>query len=319
MFRITRLGRTLSAALFLLSVDAAAVAGEANRLLVGNIYEDSIVEFDVVSGDYVRTLVSPGSGGLDEPSDMSIGPDGALYVTNTWGGNILKYDAETGDFLGVFASGFDLPTSLTYANGDFYVATRDDKVVFRLDANTGQVTGQTPLESNAVVWWPWDAELSADGKLLLMSNYEVRNILAYDAETLAYEGVFSDCPGVNRGGNMEIGPDGNVYLVDETSNVHRYDGLTGSDLGALYIPGIQETSGLAFSPEGDLYVSDLQNPGIYHLDGQTWDLLRVIDPGGTYTSGSWSLLVIPEPSTISLLAMAMAMGGLVLLWRQRIA
>lgn len=312
MSPITRLGRAVCVAVFLLSVGPVALAGAANRLLVGNTYTDSISEFDVASGDYIRMLVPPGSGGLDEPADMLIGPDGALYVVNAWVGNVLKYNIDTGDFLGIFASGFDMPNGLTYSNGSFYVSTRGDKVVFRLDADTGQVTGQTPLQSNSLVWWPWDVAMSPAGKLL-MSNYERGNILAYDGQTLAYEGVFSPGPGLSRGGKMKIGPDGNVYIVGGNSTVQRYDGLTGADLGGVTIPGIADSSGLAFAPNGDLYVADHRSAGIYHLDGQTWDLIRVIDSQGAHTSGSWSMVVTPEPATISFLAI----GALPVLRRRR--
>lgn len=313
MSPITQFCRAVCGAVFLLSVGAAAMAGGAKRLLVGNTYLDSIGEFDVVSGDYVRTLVSPGSGGLDEPTGMAIGPDGALYVANAWEGNVLKYDVDTGDFLGIFASGFNLPTGLTYAGGDFYVSCRNDKVVYRLDADTGQETGQTPVLSDSVLGWPWDAEISPGGKLLMSNREGGNNILAFNGQTLAYEGVFSNGPALKHAGGMEIGPDGNVYIVGGDSSVHRYDGLTGADLGALNVPGVDESSGLAFTPDGDLYVVDHQDPGIYHLDGQTWDLLGVIDSQGDYTSGSWCIIVTPEPATINLLAM----GAMAVLRRRR--
>ena len=313
VYGIARFGCAFWAAMLLSTADLDAVEVSANRLLVGNTYTDSISEFDLTSGQYVRMLVPTGRGGLEEPAGMAIGPDGALYVANAWKGNILKFDLGTGDFLGVFASGFDLPVSLSYANGDFYVASRGDKVIFRLNGNTGAVTGQTPLLSYSV---PWDAELSADGERILMSNYARDNILAFDAKTFAYEGVFSNCPGVSVSGHIEIGPDGNVYQVGGDSKVHCYDGQTGADLGAIPVPGIEESAGLAFGPDGDLFVSDHRHPGIYQLDGQTWDLVRVIDSAGAHTSGSWCILAVPEPSTFALLS-AGAIGLIGYMWLRK--
>ncbi len=283
------------------------------RLLVGDTFGDSIHEFDLDSGQYVRTLVPPGYGGLDEPADMAIGPDGALYVANVWGGNILKYDLNSGEFLGVFASGFDIPTGITYADDQFYVPARADMAIYRLDADTGAVTGQTePYPDGASVWWPVDAEVNADGKLL-MSNYERHNILAFDAVSLAFDGVFAESYDASRIGNMEIGPDGDIHLVGNDSWVYRFDGLSGATKGRIPVPDIDETAGLAVAADGTLYITGHREPGIVHLDADTGELLRVLDPAGAHTSGSWCMLIVPEPASLCLLAL----GGLAALWRKR--
>ncbi|MCC5831203.1 MAG: PEP-CTERM sorting domain-containing protein [Phycisphaeraceae bacterium] len=286
----------------------SAPAGGANRLIVGSTYGDFIAEYDLTTGGFVGMLVPAGSGGLDEPIGMALGPDGALYVSSAWTGSVLKYDAHTGAFLGTFADGFNLPTGLTYADGSFYVPDRSAKRIHHLDALTGAVTGQTPVMDNATIWWPWDAHLNGHGQLL-MANHERTNIIAWNATTLAFEGVFASLSGASRAGNMTIGPDGNVYITGHDSYVYRFDGQTGADLGAIHIPGLTQSSGLTFALDGDLYVTGHREPGVYHLDGDTFALQRVIDTSAIGLEGSWTLLVIPEPASITLLGIgALAIG-----------
>jgi sugar lactone lactonase YvrE len=65
-----------------------------------------------LEGGKVDQLVRPGDGGLDAPSAIAL-RDHVLYVGSRLTKQILKYDAKTGRFLGVFA---ELPS-----NPEFFV------------------------------------------------------------------------------------------------------------------------------------------------------------------------------------------------------
>ena len=72
----------------------------------GNIYvtnagSKDLSQFDS-NGNFVRQIVSAGSGGLGTPSCLTIGPDGDIYICSSDTNEVLKYDGGSGAFLNVF-------------------------------------------------------------------------------------------------------------------------------------------------------------------------------------------------------------------------
>ena len=89
----------------------------------GNIYvtnagSKDLSQFDS-NGNFVRQIVSAGSGGLGTPSCLTIGPDGDIYICSSDTNEVLKYDGGSGAFLNVFveaaAGGLNQPVSLVFA------------------------------------------------------------------------------------------------------------------------------------------------------------------------------------------------------------
>ena len=84
-------------------------------------YEELLAEltdhFD--AGDLtgpVRSIDLPGPGLLQVPDDLTLGPDGALYVALNLAGAILRVDPETGDTCRV-AEGIPLVSSVAFGAG----------------------------------------------------------------------------------------------------------------------------------------------------------------------------------------------------------
>jgi hypothetical protein len=89
----------------------------------GNIYvtnagSKDLSQFDS-SGNFVRQIVTAGSGGLGSPSCLTIGPDDNIYICSGDTDQVLKYDGASGAFLNVFvetaAGGLNQPVSLVFA------------------------------------------------------------------------------------------------------------------------------------------------------------------------------------------------------------
>jgi hypothetical protein len=235
-------------------------------LLVANTAANNIVAYAQVSGQYLGEFISAGTGGLDHPDTMVIGPDGRLYISSgtiqsgTPQGNsaILRFDAETGAFLGVFASGGDL---------------------FR----------------------PYGMAFGPDGHLYVAS-FLTDQILRYHSITGAFVDEFArgngQSGGLNGPNGLAFGPDGKLYVSTQgsvaingvptfpglPSEVLRYDVRTGSSMVFLAQPdpspdsfGFVSFLGVEFGPACDLdlprqcdvFVSDFANDiRRYNLQGK---------------------------------------------------
>jgi len=107
----------------------------------GNLYigqritqdEGVISRFDGLTGEFLGDFVPLASGGLSHPTGHVFGPRGKgnreldLYVADGPTGDILRYDGDTGEFLGVFVAGgtggLAFPYGLVFGpDGDLYIA-----------------------------------------------------------------------------------------------------------------------------------------------------------------------------------------------------
>ncbi|MEM9775362.1 MAG: glycosyl hydrolase family 28-related protein, partial [Chloroflexota bacterium] len=73
-----------------------------NLLYVADEGSNSVKKYSALTGTPLGAFVTSGSGGLDKPSDIGFGPDGHFYVLSNETDQILRYDGQSGEFLGVF-------------------------------------------------------------------------------------------------------------------------------------------------------------------------------------------------------------------------
>ncbi|MCA9023167.1 MAG: NHL repeat-containing protein, partial [Planctomycetaceae bacterium] len=98
-----------------------------------------------------------------------------------------------------------------------------------------------------------------------------------------YLGEFVPAGLLNSPRDLVFGPNGNLYVSNgfETSGgadhtVERFNGLTGEPEGSFVIPGsggIKVPNGMAFGPDGNLYVASTGTGEILRYDGQTGALI----------------------------------------------
>ncbi|MFT6331319.1 MAG: hypothetical protein ACJAYN_003273 [Bermanella sp.] len=94
-----------------------AVDSNAN-IYVTNAGSKDLSQFDN-NGNFLRRFVNAGSGGLGQPSCLTMGPEGNIYICSSDTGQVLKYDGGSGAFLNVLvetgAGGLNQPVSLVFA------------------------------------------------------------------------------------------------------------------------------------------------------------------------------------------------------------
>ena len=276
---------------FFTLLGVAAAKADAT-LLIGNSDSNTIITFDERTGTFQGNFVTPGLGGLRAPDDLTIGPDGNVYVSS--GGNsglnlfdptypqdsaVLRY-SPTGEFLGVAASGGGLIR-------------------------------------------PYGNAFGPDGSLFV-SSFRTNEILRYNPITGAFLGVFASdnngglgtLNGLNGPNGLLFGPDGSLYVATEgtandakgdlafayDSQVLRYSpdqvaGLATTATPSVFVaqpallpesPGYISLLGLALSPtEDSLYVSDFA-AGVrqYDLDGNLISVLSTNYTGTTPSTNS---------------------------------
>ena len=116
------------------------------ELYVTGWLSHSVVRYDGATGSPLGNYVSAGSGGLSFPFSLAFRA-GDLYVTSAGTNEILKYDAGSGSFLGVAASGdgLDYPRGLTFGSDDLlYVTSGDNDRIMRFTPSGAYVDDYVP-------------------------------------------------------------------------------------------------------------------------------------------------------------------------------
>ena len=85
------------------AIGAATIPAQA-ALLVSSSGDNSIKQYDEITGAYIRDFVTSGSGGLLNPQGLDMGPNGNLFVSSQNTSSIKEYSGITGEYIGDFVS-----------------------------------------------------------------------------------------------------------------------------------------------------------------------------------------------------------------------
>jgi len=213
----------------------------------GTFGASAVLVYDGLTGAFVKPLVQDNpatvadeTGGLIRPYGLAIGPDGLLYVSSFRSDKILRYNATTGAFVDVFASGNGTVNGLNGPNGLLFAP--DGSLYVTTQGSVADGTGGITFQFNSQIL-----------RYASLTPGTAPTVVATPSPSL--EGLgFASLLG------LAIGPDGDLYVSDFANDIRRYNLTTGalvSSLSTNYTgttPSGNFIGGLAFGPTDDLFV-----------------------------------------------------------------
>jgi streptogramin lyase len=287
----------LCLALLLLSVPSPVVAGD---LFVAEASE--VQEYNSTTGAFVRTFVPTGSGQL-LPQSLVFGPNGNLFVSDNLSDAVLEYNGTTGAFVKTFvpngSGGLFQPTDLKFGpNGDLFVSDIGTETVLEYNGKTGAFVKTFVPYGSGGLNDPLYLAFGPNGDLLVSSSLTDK-VLEYNGKTGAFVKTFASGSGLNFPTGLAFGPNGNLFVgsgssghaPDSSIAVLEYNGTTGAFV-KTFVPafsgGLISPYGLAFGPDGDLFVTNPLTGSVLEYNGTTGAFVKSIDTG---------LLSLPEDVT----------------------
>lgn len=217
-------------------------------LLVSSGGNAQVLRYDGVTGAFLG--VSASGGGLNTPAGLAINPNnGNLLVVSTQTNNVLQYNPLTGAFISTFTSGgtLTLPDGMSYGpDGNLYVSGGTANNVQRFNGVTGSFINNFAT--------------GAAGNLFA-AVFDVR-----------FGGPNNDLYFTNQTLNFPTGSFSGVRRHNGTSGAHIWNS-TGGSLGT--------PAGIAFGPDGLLYVASASGDNIQRFNATTGAFVDIFVPTGS--------------------------------------
>ena len=229
---------------------------------------------------------SPGGNwGGDHGLPCSVTTDGkAMYLG--WNGSEAGKAVVVTDLAGKVLwrhtrGGFGGANHVAVANGVVYVNDnqQNESVIYRLDARKGEYSNWQGRGSADLRIEPGLAGMdAASGKLYLSQGEGVRVLDAATGAELAKVAVAQP-------GDLEVAPDGAVYVLSGGTQVMR---LEASGAAKPVVTGLNKAQALAIGPDGAFYVAVGDPENVVKVFDRAGKPLRTIGkPGGRALLGAW--------------------------------
>ncbi len=219
-------------------------SGKHDVLDIGDASDNSIKQFDAVTGAYLGSLVAPGGGGLDGPRGLIFRNRGQLFVVNqnvdqNFSGEILRYYAQTGKPLSPVVPTSDpnapfAPRGMVLKHNVLYVANVEganspEGGIAEYAANSGKFLGTLSPKGFTGQFNPRGVVFGPGGKLYV-SVFDTTNPL------VGYVLRFNYTASGMRSFIVVAANNGDgIDQRGETKDLHRPEGLVFGPHGNLYV------------------------------------------------------------------------------------
>lgn len=234
---------------------------------------NAVNKYDV-NGNFLEVFIPSNSGGLSNPQDLVFHPDGTVLISGFFNNTILRYDLETGDYLGPFSNGYPIQgaTRMELRDDLIYVLQWNSNYqVIRFDLDGNFVDEYTNIGVFQSIGIDWDA----DNNLYVSSygNGTSGNVQRYD-ENGDLQEIFGETNQIQGATNIWFTDNGDLWAMDYNGNrIMRFDS-DGNHIDDV-ITGVANPEGFAYLPDGNLLVSE-----------RGADKITLFDPAGN-NLGRW--------------------------------
>ncbi len=221
-------------------------------------------------GTYIEEFIAADSGGLSNPQDMVLHPDGFLLVTGTNNTQIKSYNAATGDYIGDWSdSNFDLtsPSKMEWGpDGNLYVTqwgtTQETSKIVSFDSD-GTFLGPFTPSAPQGLGLTWD-----DDGFLYISLFGITpgtgTVRRFDTNGNA-AGIFVDSVILESPASIWFDGNGDFFVQDySTGKVLRFD--SNGDYIDDFIVDLTNPEGHAFLPNGNILICERGDNKISEFD-----------------------------------------------------
>jgi len=306
------------------------------EMLVSGFTSGNIHVYDGCTGEHLRNLDVEQE--LAGAQAIVRGPDGHLYVASESNNRVLRYDGETLAFIDRFVwddpstptvdetGGLLGPTGLAFGpNGHLYVCGFDSDNVLRYDGETGAFFDEIVPAGSGGLNGPDAGMVFGPDGMLYVPSFWTNQVLRYDGARGNFMDVLTAADSRLDGPRVILFlSDDDTVLVSSSQNgrIQRFDRDTGNRIGT-FGPLLVRPTGMAFGPDGNLYVTSATQSNVVRLDGQTGSLMDTFVPAslGGLSAGTFVYFhgdepaPVPAASTWGLVALSIALlilGSLVL-------
>jgi len=227
--------------------------GPGGNILVSGRGNSAVLMYDKFSGSFINSFTNGYA--LDNPTKITFGPDGNLYVSQ-WGTanqKVVRFNGTTGNFVSEFTQSLNLPLGHTWdSEGNLYVACYGSRDVRKFDTSGNFISIFTEsgyLQGPANLWFD-------NNENLFVVDWITGSVVQFNASSGAFIRIFVS--GLQNAEGYSFGPDSNLYICDWSQNNIKKYAPNGSFLGIFTNQGnllapnsilIRETSPIGIDEE----------------------------------------------------------------------
>ncbi|MDP3847602.1 MAG: hypothetical protein Q8R10_14380 [Pseudomonas sp.] len=207
-----------------------------------------------------------------------------FYISSFGTNELMRFDENSGAFLGVVANVNGPFASQIGFKGDLYLSSHNTGEVLRFDSITGQSKGVFIKAHEGGLTNPTAPNFGPDGKVYV-GDLATNRVLRYDSNGKFLD-VFADGTTSDLNGPFMMSFDANTMFIASgyTNSILRYDLKTKEFMGAFAKPGsggLNLPVGLEFGPDGNLYASSANSNEILRFNGKTGEFIDKFAPAGS--------------------------------------
>lgn len=217
--------------------------GKDGNLYVSSSANNKVLRYHGVTGALLGVAFQ--ANGLNRPWDMTVGPDGSMYISSSGAGSnkVLRFNPTTGQLINVAATSTLLaaPDGLAIGpDGMLYVCSTGNNRVLKFNPTTGALISTFITGSSVGMTRPNDIVFGSDGRVYLLDN---NGLFRFNAD-----GTLIDLwkPGAGSPGLLE-GANGSFYTSNYgESIVSRFGGSGEGVFVAANLGGLAQPTNMIF-------------------------------------------------------------------------